>query len=65
MSKTDKPFVLLHSNVRGPTPESNSQGFAYYVLFMDDCTRMSWIYFLKHKSKVFDTFFMFYNMMLT
>ena len=29
---------------------------------MDDCTHMSGIYFLKHKSEVFDVFFKFYNM---
>ncbi|KAE8724080.1 cytochrome P450 71A9-like [Hibiscus syriacus] len=28
----------------------------YYVIFIDDSTRKVWVYFLKKKSKVFDTF---------
>ena len=32
---------------------------------MDDCTRMSWIYFLKHKSEVCNVFVKFYNMIMT
>ena len=36
-----------------------------FVLFIDDRVRMSWVYFLKHKSKVFDAFVKFYNMIVT
>ena len=64
-TRTDRPFDLIHSDVWGPAPESNSQGYSYVVLFLDDCTRVSWIYFLKHKSEVFDGFVNFYNMILT
>ena len=65
LSHTHKPFVLLNSDVWGPTPVFNSHGFSYFVLFVDDCTRMSWLYFLKHKSEVFDVFVTFYNMIVT
>ena len=34
-------------------------------MFMDDCTQMSWVYFLKHKFEVFDVFIKFYHMILT
>ena len=51
-----KPFVLIHSDAWGPAPECNTHGFSYYILFVEDCTRMSWVYFLKHKSEVFDVF---------
>ncbi|XP_057526492.1 uncharacterized protein LOC130805723 [Amaranthus tricolor] len=64
-TRTDRPFELVHSDVWGPAPESNSQGYSYFVLFLDDCTRVSWIYFLKKKSEVFDVFVNFYNMILT
>ena len=60
-----KPFVLIHSDVWGPAPGCDTHGFSYYVLFVDDCTRMSWVYFLKHKSEVFDVFVKFYHMILT
>ena len=31
-------------------------GGEYFLTFIDDHTRYSWIYILKHKSKVFDSF---------
>ncbi|XP_057518458.1 uncharacterized protein LOC130799377 [Amaranthus tricolor] len=65
LSRTHEPFKLLHSDVWGPAPGFNSQGFSYFVIFIDDCTRMSWLYFLKHKSEVFDVFVTFYNMIFT
>ena len=60
-----KPFVLIHSDVWGPVPECDTNGFSYYVLIVVVCTRMSKVYFLKHKSEVFDVFVKFYHMILT
>ena len=65
LTRTDRPFDLVHSDVWGLAPDSNYHGYSYFVLFLDDCTRMSWIYFLKYKSEVFDVFVNFYNMILT
>ena len=65
LTKTDKAFALIHFDVLGPAPDINSHGFSYFVLFVDDCTRMSWIYYLKYKFEVFDVFVKFYNMILT
>ena len=31
-------------------------GSRYYITFIDDCSRKVWIYFLKNKSNMFDTF---------
>ena len=47
---------LVHSDVYGPTPVSSLGGKNYYVTFIDDSTRKVWVYFLKNKSDVFDTF---------
>ena len=60
-----KLFVLIHYDVWGLAPTCNTHGFSYYVLFVDDCTQMSWVYFLKHKSEVFDVFVKLYHMVLT
>ena len=55
-------FPLIHSDVWGPTPISGGGSFRYFVIFVDDCTRMTWIYFLKHKSEVVEKFILFYKM---
>jgi Pol polyprotein/gag-pre-integrase-like protein len=54
LSQSSQPFVLIHSDVWGPAPDGGTSVFSYYVLFIDDCTRMSWVYFIKHKSEVYD-----------
>ncbi|KAL5770994.1 hypothetical protein ACOSP7_015148 [Xanthoceras sorbifolium] len=47
---------LVHTDVWGPSPASSLSGSLYYVTFIDDSTRKVWVYFLKKKSEVFDTF---------
>ena len=61
LSHASEPSVLIHSDVWGPAPEFACHNYFYFVLFVDDCTRMSWVYFLKHKSEVFDVFVKFYH----
>ena len=53
MNKSDIPFALIHSDVWGPSPKSTMSGFCRFVIFVDDCTRMTWIYLLKHKKRGF------------
>ena len=65
MSRSNKPFDLIHSDVWGPAPIFHTHGLSYFITFVDDCTRMCWVYFLKHKTEVFDTFVKFYNMLQT
>ena len=65
MNKTNVPFLLIHLDVWGPAPVVGMHGYLHYVMFIDDCTHMSWIYFLKHKSEVFKVFVNFYNMICT
>ena len=52
------PLELIHSDVWGPALGS-SGGFKYYVSFVDDFSRYSWIYLLKHKSDVEEVFYAF------
>lgn len=47
---------MIHSNVWGPTPVNSNGGSRFYVTFIDDHTRRVWVYCLKEKSKVFNTF---------
>ncbi|KAJ0765088.1 putative RNA-directed DNA polymerase transcription factor C3H family [Helianthus annuus] len=64
-TRVNVPFALIHSDVRGPSPITGGQGFRYFLLFIDDCTRMTWVYFLKHKSEVFEKFTIFHTMIHT
>ena len=62
---SSEPFVLIHSDVWGPAPKFRKHSYSYFVSFIDGCTRMCWIYFLKNKSEVFDVFVKFYNLIVT
>ena len=46
----------MHSDVFGPIPIPSLGKSMYYVSFIDDFSRNTWIYFLRKKSKVFDKF---------
>ena len=47
---------IIHSDVCGPMSSSSLSGYVYYVSFIDDFSRMTWIYFMKNKDKVFNKF---------
>ncbi|KAJ0495991.1 putative RNA-directed DNA polymerase [Helianthus annuus] len=64
-TRVDVPFSLIHSDVWGPAPIIGGQNFRFFVLFVDDCTRMTWVYFLKNKSEVIDKFIIFHTMIQT
>jgi hypothetical protein len=47
---------LIHSDVFGPVPVPSLGKSVYYVSFIDDFSRNTWIYFLRKKFEVFDKF---------
>jgi hypothetical protein len=47
---------LIHSDVCGPMIVASLNGYLYYVLFIDDHSRKTWIYFLKNKDGVLAKF---------
>jgi transposase InsO family protein len=47
---------LVHTYVCGPMSRSSLSGCEYYLTFIDDQSRNTWIYFLKAKSEVFKRF---------
>jgi transposase InsO family protein len=46
----------VHKYVWGPTQVSSLGGSRYYVTFIDDTTRKTWVYCIRQKYDVFDTF---------
>ena len=60
--KCSIPFTLVHSNIWGPARVPNISRARWFVSFIDDCKRMSWIFLLKQKSKVSNVFPIFNNM---
>ena len=50
---------LVHTVISGPQKTPSLVGNQYYVAFIDDFTRMCWIFFLEFKSKVAGVFWKF------
>lgn len=65
LNKSDTPFALIHSDVWGPSPIAAFSGKRWFVIFVDDCTRMTWLYVFKHKDEVFSAFQCFHEMIKT
>ena len=56
-SHTSKGFLdYIHLDVWGPISIFSHSDAQYFVSFIDDYSRKVWIYFMKHKSDVFDIF---------
>ena len=51
-----KKLELVHTDLWGPSPVASFGGSRYYITFIDDLSRKVWVYFLKNKSDVFETF---------
>ena len=46
----------MHTNVWGPNQVQSLGVSHYYVTFIDDATKKTWVYCIRRKSDVFDTF---------
>jgi len=51
-SRYVSPFTIIHSDIWGPYNIPNISKAKGFVTFIDDCTRMTWVYLLKRKSDV-------------
>jgi hypothetical protein len=47
---------IIHADVRGPMRTTGLNGERYFLLFVDDFTRMTWLFLLKNKSETFSCF---------
>jgi histone deacetylase 1/2 len=54
--KITAPLDLIFSDVWGPAPMFSSDGFRYFVIFIDAHTKYIWYFSLVVKSDVFSIF---------
>ena len=54
--RASSPLQLVHSDLCGPMNTTSNGGNRYFLTFIDDCSRKTWVYFLKEKSEVFGHF---------
>ena len=51
-----RPLELIHMDLFGPTKTKSLNGSCYAYVLVDDFSRFTWIFFLKHKDEVFSHF---------
>lgn len=50
------PFALVHSDIWGPTRVCSTLGYYYFVTFIDDFSRCTWLFLMKNRYDVFNIF---------
>ncbi|WKA04900.1 hypothetical protein VitviT2T_022897 [Vitis vinifera] len=58
-------FELIHSDVWGPSPVASIGGSRYFVVFIDDYSRYSWIFPMKSRSEILSIYSNFAKMIET
>eukprot|EP00253_Pinus_taeda_P033589 PITA_33589 len=51
-----RPLELVHTDVCGPSRKRSPRGEEYFILFIDEFSRMCWIGLMKHKDEAFEKF---------
>ena len=54
--RTKSPFELVHIDVWGPSRSTSTLGFRYFVTFIDDYSRCTWLFLMKTRAKLFSIF---------
>ena len=56
---------LIHSNVWGPSPINSICGSCYFVAFVDDYSRFSWVFHMRSHDELLNIYCNFANMIKT
>ena len=60
-SRQSESFDLVHTNIWGPSHISTLNGFLYFVIFVDDYSRMTWLFLMKKRFELPRILSTFYN----
>jgi hypothetical protein len=60
-SRQSESFDLVHTDIWGPSRISTLNGFLYFVIFVNDYSRMTWLFMMKEQSELPRILFTFYN----
>ena len=52
LNKSSLPFMVIHSDVWGSSKIPTLSGSRWFVTFIDDCIRMTWLCLMKIKDEV-------------
>ena len=52
----EKPLQLVHMNLCGPSRQEGTGKENYFMLIIDDYSKLTWVAFLKEKAEAFEKF---------
>ncbi|RVW67772.1 Retrovirus-related Pol polyprotein from transposon TNT 1-94 [Vitis vinifera] len=55
-NRAKSPFELVHTDVWGPCRTASTLGFQYFVTFIDDYSRCTWLFLMKNRAELFFIF---------
>ena len=58
-------FDLIHSDIWGPSPTATVDRSKYFVIFIDDFSRYTWIYLMHNRSELAQIYHTFAQMIST
>ncbi|RVW97054.1 Retrovirus-related Pol polyprotein from transposon RE1 [Vitis vinifera] len=60
-NRAKSPFELVHIDVWGLCRTASTLGFQYFVTFIDDYSRCTWLFLMKNRAELFSIFQKFYT----
>ena len=64
-NRAKSPFELVHTDVWGPYRIVSTLRFQYFVTFIDDYSRCTWLFLMKNRVELYSIFHKFYAKILT
>ncbi|XP_052173347.1 ribonuclease II, chloroplastic/mitochondrial isoform X3 [Diospyros lotus] len=55
-NRVEAPFSLVQSDVWGPSRVNSTHGFSYFVTFIHNFSRCTWLFLMKSRSELFSVF---------